>query len=69
MKKHPYFTTCPYCGAHLDPGERCDCAHAAPGGYPSGNCTSTETEQVQIVQPPFPGLPPIVFYRGKHQST
>ena len=24
MGKH-YYTTCPYCGAHLDPGERCDC--------------------------------------------
>lgn len=21
----PYYHTCPYCGAHLDPGERCDC--------------------------------------------
>ena len=20
-----YYRTCPYCGAHLDPGERCDC--------------------------------------------
>lgn len=20
-----YFRTCPHCGAHLDPGERCDC--------------------------------------------
>ena len=20
-----YYHTCPYCGAHLDPGERCDC--------------------------------------------
>ena len=20
-----YFTVCPYCKAHLDPGERCDC--------------------------------------------
>lgn len=20
--------TCPYCGAHLDPGERCDCPEA-----------------------------------------
>lgn len=19
------YRTCPYCGAHLDPGERCDC--------------------------------------------
>lgn len=21
----PYYWTCPYCGANLDPGERCDC--------------------------------------------
>lgn len=21
----PYYNTCPHCGAHLDPGERCDC--------------------------------------------
>ena len=20
-----YYRTCPYCGAHLDSGERCDC--------------------------------------------
>jgi len=20
-----YFNVCPHCGAHLDPGERCDC--------------------------------------------
>ncbi|KMZ52367.1 hypothetical protein HMPREF0980_03570 [Dorea sp. D27] len=20
-----YYNECPYCGAHLDPGERCDC--------------------------------------------
>ncbi len=22
------YKTCPYCGAHLDPGERCDCPGA-----------------------------------------
>lgn len=27
-----YYTICPYCGAHLDPGERCDCQNATPGG-------------------------------------
>lgn len=21
----PYYWTCPDCGAHLDPGEHCDC--------------------------------------------
>ena len=25
--KHTYFQVCPVCGAHLDPGERCDCQH------------------------------------------
>lgn len=30
-----YFRVCPYCGAHLDPGESCDCTEieeAAPRG-------------------------------------
>lgn len=25
MNKDYYYHTCPRCGAHLDPGERCDC--------------------------------------------
>lgn len=25
MKEHTYYWTCPYCGANLDPGEKCDC--------------------------------------------
>lgn len=57
--KHTYFTTCPYCGATLDPGERCDCPRASPGGYPYGNRTDEK------VQPSLPGLPPIVFSHGK----
>lgn len=24
-RKNRYYRTCPCCGAHLDPGERCDC--------------------------------------------
>lgn len=41
------YNTCPYCGANLDPGERCDCLRASPGGYQSENRTSTETGQVR----------------------
>lgn len=26
-----YYRTCPYCGAHLDPGERCDCREGQSG--------------------------------------
>lgn len=72
------YNTCPYCGANLDPGERCDCPRASPGGYQSENRTSTETGRVQkftsaksapvqIVHPNLPGLPPIVFSRSKQQ--
>lgn len=25
-----YFNTCPRCGCHLDPGERCDCLADTP---------------------------------------
>lgn len=25
-----YYTTCPRCGAHLDPGETCDCLQGIP---------------------------------------
>lgn len=25
MNKRRYFNTCQRCGAHLDPGEKCDC--------------------------------------------
>lgn len=27
MKSRTYYTVCPYCGANLDPGERCDCVN------------------------------------------
>lgn len=27
-----YYDICPDCGAHLDPGEKCDCEKARNGG-------------------------------------
>ena len=30
------YKTCPYCGAHLDPGETCDCRDEAGGGVQPG---------------------------------
>lgn len=27
-QKNQYYAVCPDCGAHLDPGERCDCEEA-----------------------------------------
>ncbi len=29
-----YYTTCPHCGANLDPGERCDCRDKGKGTAP-----------------------------------
>jgi hypothetical protein len=29
-----YFMTCPWCGAHLDPGEQCDCPEAMEAYQP-----------------------------------
>lgn len=31
MKKKHYYNICPKCGAHLDPGERCDCEDESHG--------------------------------------
>ena len=30
--RHRQYKTCALCGAHLDPGERCDCLTAIKGG-------------------------------------
>ncbi len=29
----PYYWTCPDCGAHLDPGEHCDCETTTKEDY------------------------------------
>ena len=41
-----YYRTRPYCGSHLDPGERCDCQckeNAAPG---AANTKDGKVEQI-----------------------
>jgi hypothetical protein len=30
MSRETYYWTCPFCGANLDPGERCDCRDETP---------------------------------------
>ena len=43
-----YYWTCPYCGANLDPGERCDCKESTDSGSPEStnyrDVTPTETD-------------------------
>lgn len=45
-----YYRTCPDCGAHLDPGERCDCrdAKSAAPDAPTPE-TAEEIESMDIV--------------------
>ena len=33
----PYYKTCPDCGAHLDPGERCDCREEEKAAVDTAN--------------------------------
>ena len=42
-----YFRTCPICGAHLDPGEACDCLTVYTG-YPGGTHVSMNIEAGEI---------------------
>ena len=40
----PYYWTCPNCGAHLDPGETCDCMKkAAPSATNTQNGNKQKT--------------------------
>lgn len=55
MKKHTYFHTCPWCGAALDPGERCDCRDPPgdhPGRWPESKYTPTKKERTNDDEKP-----------------
>lgn len=55
MKKHTYFHTCPWCGAALDPGERCDCQDPPgdhPGRWPEPKYTPTKKERTNDDEKP-----------------
>lgn len=43
----PYYNTCPHCGSHLDPGERCDCQDNAkkPGNQAESEEQNDEHHQ------------------------
>ena len=42
-----YYKTCPLCGAHLDPGEACDCVTVYTG-HPGGTYVSMNIETGEI---------------------
>lgn len=46
-----YFRTCPCCGAHLDPGEVCDCKRNAALSVTSTQSGKAE-QIVHLIPPP-----------------
>lgn len=48
-----YFKVCSLCGAHLDPGELCDCRETEKEAAPAATgTTSREWTQAQSISPP-----------------
>ena len=41
-----YFNTCPKCGAHLDPGEACDCTQTEKAAFGDSNTESGKVEKL-----------------------
>lgn len=41
-----YYRTCPYCGANLDPGERCDCQDNKKTALSAANAEDGKVEKV-----------------------
>ena len=46
-----YFHTCPRCGAHLDPGEVCDCKTAADAANIDGGGVDPASDQLNESAP------------------
>lgn len=50
--KHTYYRTCPYCGSHNDPGERCTCQQKGSDTDNGNECrskTGPGSLQTQVV--------------------
>lgn len=54
------YHTCPYCGANLDPGERCDCqkeeSAPAAGTAKSANSQEPKPQQISIYSSALGGV-------------
>lgn len=45
-----YYKTCPYCGAHIDPGETCDCTESKREQIKAEILELTEEERALLFQ-------------------
>lgn len=54
MSKSTPYNTCPYCGDHLDYGERCQCIENREGAQPAGEYA----DQTTLANPQQPVLFP-----------
>jgi len=56
-----YYNECPNCGAHLDPGERCDCV---PQPRRSRQYTLTKEDKAQLQAQAIDGIIPVQAHIG-----
>lgn len=47
--RHTYFTTCPICGANLDPGEKCTCTAELKGGEHMNDTQVNRDRYVEVI--------------------
>lgn len=50
MRTKTYYRVCPSCGAHLDPGEHCDCQEIKQGRGRTHEPIRTGKDRLQYVQ-------------------
>lgn len=48
-----YYKTCPHCGAHLDPGEKCDCRGKRENPADAANADEVKNESAANTNTPI----------------
>lgn len=47
--KHTYYSTCPICGANLDPGEKCTCTAELKGGDTMNDTQVNRDRYIEVI--------------------
>lgn len=47
--KHTYYSTCPICGANLDPGEKCTCTAERKGGDTMNDTQVNRDRYIEVI--------------------
>ena len=64
-----YYNICQNCGAHLDPGEVCDCEKEQPEAGPYQCSTNRQTSTEKGIKKECPNLPQLKHTEEIHKNT